>query len=184
MKETCTLIKNSELEELRSVVSNYESLIKDEVDSKTEYFRNRISEMDKEIVSLKKTIVDMNNNPQIDPLKMVITVERQVDSGKYDKYGDKIKTTRIYRENIIEPINFDLSGKLQKQIQNIIDIFTRRDRTNMLNEIDVAASEKFLKWKRESEDNIILNFAEEGYFERKKIVKKINDKKNGTCEFK
>jgi hypothetical protein len=188
MNKTCTLIKNSELAELRNVVSNCNDLIKQSVENETVQLRNDISEKDKEISELKKEIEDMKNNPQIDPMKLEIIVERQINSVGS---GGKLRDVVINRYNVIEPVNFDLSDKLQKQIQNIVDIYTRRDRRITLEDIDVAAEVKFSRIKQNFEDYTIFNFSEKGYFERKKIVKEIkgrrNEKatfnKNGTPEF-
>ena len=177
MNETCTLIKNSELEKLQQEVSNCKVLIKETVDDKTAQLRNDISEKDKEIDTLNKTIEDMKANPQIDPMKMVITVENQIDTDQYDRFGGKsIRDIRTHRVNIIEPVNFKLSDNLQKQIQNIVNLFTLRDRTNILIDIDKAAQEKFSIWQSKYEDYTLLNFVEEGYFERKKIIKKLKEK--------
>lgn len=177
MNETCTLIKNSELSALREEVAKCKKYTKETIEKKTAQLKNDISEKDKEIDALKKTIEQMEKHPQVDPMKLTLFLQKASWNLKYAGCG-AYREDLVVNDNVVEPINFNLDQPLAKQIRNMLTIFNNRDKKITERQIIDSAGSQLRKVKDIYADEIIVEFAKKGFFKKLGIVEDAKERIN------
>lgn len=175
MAETCTLIKNSDLAKMQDEIKNNRKLRTEWVEKKTKELKEDIEARDKKILELEAKIKDMEENPQVDPMRMEITMmERHVSTGS--RYG--IESDNRYPYVRTNPINFNLDYSIRKQIFNIATIVSKRDIKIFEEEIDKRVKDEVSKKRDYWVMKAYESAAKMGFWELKKFLKRYKNKNN------
>lgn len=145
--KNCTLIKNSELVELRKPLDD----LKKELYSK-----------DCEISNLKRQIRVLENTPpekvvQIDPMKLEIQIARIESYGAFN--------THTY--SLIKDLNIDLHYPLRNQIIRIVNKFIQKYKDNIKASIEYETNRFSRNIKRE----LVKEILNTKWYKRRKLIK-------------
>jgi chaperonin cofactor prefoldin len=165
-------------------------LRKEYVEKKTAQLRNDVSEKDKEIAELKAKIVEMETNPQIDPMKLDINIERFFYSRKSDPFSSYGPYTEfLRRESVFEPrcVNFKLDESLSKQIYRIGNMIMKRDRQIHETEVKNMAENLLESYNRDfrnkPKNDLIEKIMNMGWIERMKYFNRFRKARKNNEHF-
>lgn len=185
MKESCTLIKNSELDKLKTELADNAKLRKEYVEKKTAKLRNDVSEKDKEIAELKAKIVEMETNPQVDPMRMEIFMEKLI----YVRLAGDYREVFHSRDQVFNHrcLNFNLDESLAEQIRRIGYLWVQRDRKITEEEVKIKAEAMLrkLNWDFENHprNNLLERIANMNPFQRMKYLREYKTSRKNKTSF-
>jgi len=175
MENNCTLIKTSDLRELRQQLNDNNRLKNEAVKEVEDKLNNLISEKDKLIRELKKQL----ETPLIDPMKLNISLEmvtvykEKVEYGySYFKRWETVQIERIpYAE--LKEINIDLDYPIYKQVINIANLISEKLVNHTKEEIDLLANKKLEELKNIFSDDCFIEFNKLWLIDKIKFLKQI-----------
>lgn len=185
MKESCTLIKNSELDKLKTELADNAKLRKEYVEKKTAKLRNDVSEKDKEIAELKAKIVEMETNPQVNPMRMEIFMEKLI----YVRRERDYQAVFSHRDQIFnfKCLNFNLDESLAEQIRRIGYLLAERDRQITKEEVKIKAEVMLhdLDWdfRNHERNNLLERIANMNPFQRMKYLREYKTSRKNKTSF-
>lgn len=175
MENNCTLIKTSDLRELRQQIADNNRLKNEAIKETEDKLNNLISEKDKLIRELKKQL----ETPLIDPMKLKISLERvevykEKVGGAYfnNPHWEIVKTERIpYVE--LKEVNIDLHYPIYEQIRNIANLISIKLVNHTKEEIDLLANKKLEELKNIFSDDCFIEFNKLWLIDKIKFLKQV-----------